>query len=259
MVLVAQLGDEIVAIARYDRCGDGEAEVAFTVDDEQQGRDLATLLLEHLAVVARGNGIHVFLADTLSDNQKMLNVFRRLPVGSASATSTREPCRFGSTSTATTAVDRRGPGAGASGGGRVDRAVDGAAIDRGDRRQPAFRDHRLRALPNLLRYGFEGPVYPVNPLSTSVAGVRAYPTVLDVPDAVDLAVIVVPAPAVPDVVRECAEKRVRGLVIISAGFAEVGATGRRRTRAGRDRSSQRHARHRSQLPRASSAPRRACG
>ena len=68
MVLVAELGDEIVAIARYDRCGDGEAEVAFTVDDEQQGRGLATLLLEHLAVVARGNGIHVFLADTLSDN-----------------------------------------------------------------------------------------------------------------------------------------------------------------------------------------------
>src|SRR6476660_6242179 len=75
MVLVAQLGDEIVAIARYDRSGAGEAEVAFTVDDNQQGRGLATLLLEHLAVVARGNGIHVFLADTLSDNQKMLKVF----------------------------------------------------------------------------------------------------------------------------------------------------------------------------------------
>ena len=69
-------------------------------------------------------------------------------------------------------------------------------------------------------------MYPVNPSSTSVAGVHAYPTVLDVPDAVDLAVIVVPAPAVPDVVRECAEKRVRGLVIISAGFAEVGAEGK---------------------------------
>src|SRR5204863_624909 len=79
---------------------------------------------------------------------------------------------------------------------------------------------------NLLSYGFEGPVYPVNPLSTSVAGVRAYATVLDVPDAVDLAVIVVPASAVPDVVRECAEKHVHGLVIISAGFAEVGAEGR---------------------------------
>ena len=75
MVLVAELGDEIVAIARYDRCGDGEAEVAFTVDDDQQGRGLGTLLLEHLAVVARGNGIHVFIADTLADNMKMLNVF----------------------------------------------------------------------------------------------------------------------------------------------------------------------------------------
>ena len=79
---------------------------------------------------------------------------------------------------------------------------------------------------NLLAYGFEGPVYPVNPSSTSVAGVRAYPTVLDVPDAVDLAVIVVPAAAVPDVVRECAEKHVHGMVIISAGFAEVGSEGK---------------------------------
>src|SRR5476649_73888 len=75
MVLVAELGDEILAIARYDRSGPGEAEVAFTVADDQQGRGIATLLLEHLAVVARGNGIHVFSADTLAGNTKMLGVF----------------------------------------------------------------------------------------------------------------------------------------------------------------------------------------
>ena len=69
-------------------------------------------------------------------------------------------------------------------------------------------------------------MYPVNPSAVSVAGVRAYPTLLDIPDAVDLAVIVVPASEVLAVVGECAEKRVHGLVIISAGFAEVGADGK---------------------------------
>ena len=78
---------------------------------------------------------------------------------------------------------------------------------------------------NLLAFGFEGPVYPVNPSSVSVAGVHAYPTLLDIPDAVDLAVIVVPASEVLAVVRQCAEKRVHGLVIITAGFAEAGAGG----------------------------------
>src|SRR5207244_1916738 len=78
---------------------------------------------------------------------------------------------------------------------------------------------------NLLSFGFTGPVYPVNPNATSVAGVRAYATVLDVPDAIDLAIIVVPAELVPEVVEQCAQKRVRGLVIISAGFAEVGEAG----------------------------------
>ena len=78
----------------------------------------------------------------------------------------------------------------------------------------------------LLRGRFNGPVYPVHPTARSVASVRAYPTVLDVPDAVDLAVIAVPASAVPGVVEECAAKGVRALVVLSAGFAETGETGR---------------------------------
>jgi acetyl coenzyme A synthetase (ADP forming)-like protein len=225
MVLVAQLGDEIVAIARYDRCGDGEAEVAFTVDDDQQGRGLATLLLEHLAVVARGNGIHVFLADTLSDNLKMLNVFaaagwvseRQFDQGTV-----RVRFNIDTTMASIDAVQGREHQAEGASIARLmaprSIAVIGASRHSGTIGYELFR--------NLLTYGFEGPVYPVNPLSISVAGVRAYATVLDVPDAVDLAVIVVPAPAVVDVVRECAAKRVRGLVIISAGFAEVGSEGK---------------------------------
>ncbi|MGH8977663.1 MAG: GNAT family N-acetyltransferase, partial [Acidimicrobiia bacterium] len=75
MALVAQLGDEIVAVARYDRTERDEAEVAFTVEDDQQGRGLGTMLLEHLAVIARSNGISTFSADTLPNNARMLNVF----------------------------------------------------------------------------------------------------------------------------------------------------------------------------------------
>ena len=75
MVLVAELGDDIVAVARYDRVARDEAEVAFAVADDQQRRGLATLLLEHLAGIARANGISTFSADTLPGNAKMLNVF----------------------------------------------------------------------------------------------------------------------------------------------------------------------------------------
>ena len=83
-------------------------------------------------------------------------------------------------------------------------------------------------LVNLLRGGFAGPVYPVNPESLSVQGVRAYATVTDIPDPVDLAVVAVPAPRVADVVEECRAKQVHGLVVVTAGFADADAdrTGR---------------------------------
>src|SRR5690606_26996351 len=73
---------------------------------------------------------------------------------------------------------------------------------------------------------FAGPVYPVHPTATAVAGVRAYPTVLDVPDAVDLAVVAVRAETVHEVVQQCAGKGVHGLVVVSSGFGETGAEGR---------------------------------
>ena len=79
---------------------------------------------------------------------------------------------------------------------------------------------------NLLRADFAGAVYPVHPTAHAVASVRAYPTVLDVPDEVDLAVIAVPASRVLEVVEQCAAHGVRSLVVLSAGFAEIGDAGR---------------------------------
>ena len=81
---------------------------------------------------------------------------------------------------------------------------------------------------NLLNVGFDGPVYPVNPTTPHVASVPAYGSVLDIPDDVHLAVVAVPAEAVPGVIAECAEKRVRGAIIVSTGFSEAGPEGERR-------------------------------
>jgi acetyltransferase len=80
-------------------------------------------------------------------------------------------------------------------------------------------------LNNLLSGGFAGGIYPVNPRASEILGLRCYPSVLDVPRPVDLAVIAVPATLVPDVITQCAEAEVGAAVIISAGFAESGPAG----------------------------------
>jgi acetate---CoA ligase (ADP-forming) len=78
---------------------------------------------------------------------------------------------------------------------------------------------------NLLFTNFVGTVYPVNPKSKSILGVKAYPTLSAIPDAVDQAIVIVPATAVMGVIEEAIAKGVKGLVVISAGFKEVGAAG----------------------------------
>lgn len=80
---------------------------------------------------------------------------------------------------------------------------------------------------NLIRHPFGGTVFPVNPKRSNVLGIRAYPTVAAVPDPIDLAVIATPAPTVPSVVDECVQTGVKGAIIISAGFKEIGAEGAR--------------------------------
>ncbi len=225
MVLVALLGSDIVAVARYDRVGPDEAEVAFAVADDQQRRGLATLLLEHLAAIARAHGIRKFSADALPGNAKMLNVFadagweasRRFEEGTV-----RVEFAIAPTPTSVGVVAARETHAESASIARLLAPRSIAVI--GASRRPGKIGHEL--FRNLLEYGFEGPVYPVHPTATSVGGVRAYPRVVDVPDAVDVAVVVVPAPDVPAVVDECAEKGVRGLMVITAGFAESGPEGK---------------------------------
>jgi acetyltransferase len=83
-------------------------------------------------------------------------------------------------------------------------------------------------LENILRSGFPGRVYPVNPSHDTVLDLECYPSVSALPEAPDLAVIIVPAPAVRDVLEECGSRGVKAAVIISAGFKEAGREGYRR-------------------------------
>ena len=85
-------------------------------------------------------------------------------------------------------------------------------------------------LDNLLRHGFQGPVYPVNPKAPAIHSIPAYPTVQAIGKPVDLALIAVPKEQVTAVAQECVEAGVKGLVVISAGFKEVGGLGLERER-----------------------------
>jgi len=80
-------------------------------------------------------------------------------------------------------------------------------------------------LKNLSLYGFEGGIYPVNPGADQILGLKSFPDVSLVPDPVDLAVIVLPAPMTPKVLRDCGERGIKAVIIISGGFREIGENG----------------------------------
>ncbi len=82
-----------------------------------------------------------------------------------------------------------------------------------------------RIFYNIINYGFKGGVFPVNPKADYVQGIKSYPSILDVPAEIDLAIITVPAKIVPVVAKQCGEKGVKAMAVITAGFAEVGGEG----------------------------------
>ncbi len=227
MALVALLGDDLIGIASYDRWpGRREAEVAFTVDDEHQGRGVATVLLEHLAVIARSHGITRFTAEVLPENRKMLSVFKRAGFAAKSQFAdgvVEVEMGILETDAALEAMHEREHVAEARSVARLLAPRTIAVIGAGARRGTVGHE----TLRNLIAHGFTGAVYPVHPTAHSVASVRAWPTILDVPDDIDLAIIAVPAGEVIKVVEQCARKRVRGLIILSAGFAEADEEGAR--------------------------------
>jgi len=78
-------------------------------------------------------------------------------------------------------------------------------------------------LENILRAGYKGTIYPINPKAEKVQGIKAFPSILDIPDpAIDFAILIIPARLVPSTMEQCALKKVKGVVVISGGFSEVG-------------------------------------
>lgn len=86
-------------------------------------------------------------------------------------------------------------------------------------------------LKNLIQYDYKGRIYPINPKAKELLGHQVYPSVLEVPDDIDLAVIVVPEPIVPEVLEECGQKGVKGVAVITAGFGEIGGEGMKKEKA----------------------------
>ncbi|HEX5997638.1 MAG TPA: bifunctional GNAT family N-acetyltransferase/acetate--CoA ligase family protein [Jiangellales bacterium] len=221
VALIMLAGDDMIGVGRYDRIDKEQAEVAFLVEDAHQGRGVGSVLLEHLAQAARENGITRFVAEVLPQNRKMIKVFADAgyTVGNTYEDGVvHVSFEVRPTEDSLAVMTAREHRAEARSIGRLltpsSVAVVGAS---------RFRDKVGQALVrNLVLGGFTGRVYAVNPGAPAIAGVPAYPSIAEIPGPVDLAVIAVPAPAVIPVVLECAAKGVKGLVVVSAGFAETG-------------------------------------
>jgi acetyl coenzyme A synthetase (ADP forming)-like protein len=234
VALVATLrrdGDEqIIGVGRYARLDvppgqPSRAEVAFAVADEHHGRGIGTVLLEHLAEIARPQGIEEFEADVLGENNSMLSVFgqsgyrvqRTIDAGVFHVT-------FPTAETdASLGAQHRRERAAAAASVAVFLQPRSVAVVGASARAGSIGAALIR---NVHRCGFRGPVYPVHPSASEIEGLRAFPSLTAIGQPVDLAVIAVPAAQVEDVVAECAGVGVRGVVVISAGFAEISAAGR---------------------------------
>ncbi|HEY2959454.1 MAG TPA: GNAT family N-acetyltransferase [Actinomycetota bacterium] len=216
----------VVAHAGWEREPDRpeRAEVAFAIADALQGHGLGTILLGQLAEVAEQAGVTLLTAEVLPQNYRMVRVFRDsgFPVTTQALPGlllVELP-----TSLSPEALERfeQREQVAAAAAMRVFLAPRSVAVVGASRRRGTVAGELFH---NLLAGGFNGPVYPVNPNTPVVQSVLAYPSVGEVPGPVDLAVLVVPAPGVVRVARECAAKGVRALVVISAGFAETGPEG----------------------------------
>ena len=224
IVAIAGTNDEIVGHAMYVAIDATKAELALAIADAYQGRGLGTILLGQLAEAASGAGIQVLEAVVRPENHRMLQVLREsgFPVQSRS-----EPGEVHAelptelTQEALTHFEDRDRLAAVAAVNHL-LAPRSVAVIGASRRRGAIGAELLH---NLVSTGFHGQIYPVNPGAATLEGLPAYPSVFDIKDDVELAVITVPAAAVVDVARQCAEKGVRGLVVISAGFAEVGPDG----------------------------------
>ncbi len=221
--LLALHDERIVAVGLY-RCVDArQADVAFAVADRLQHRGIATLLLEDLCMLARRAGYERLIAETLPGNTAMKAVFRDVGLEVSSVFDhgvTDVAMPLGDGAEMRERADRR------------DRAATVASL------RPilapqhivvigasATHDRPGNTVIRNLRRGFTGRLDVVHPSAPSIEGVDAHRSVADLPSPADLAIIAVPAAAVPEVIEQCGEAGTRSAVILSAGFTETGTAG----------------------------------
>ena len=228
VALVAETGKQIVGFGGFYRLLDdvSRAEVALVVADAVQGHGIGTRLLERLTRLARRQHITVLDAHVLGREARLLDVFRQTGL------------EFTETE--------------ADGGTHI--VLSLASLDRFEERsavrsqiaatasmRPFFEPRVVAVIGANRQRGrigseilhnigqrFTGRVVPVHPDAAEIDGFRAYSRVCDIPDAVDLAVIAVPASGVLTAVEDCVRKQVPAICVISAGFGESGADGRAR-------------------------------
>jgi acyl-CoA synthetase (NDP forming)/GNAT superfamily N-acetyltransferase len=229
VALVATVGEEIIGVVRYERVSPLLAEVAFNIEDDYQGRGVGSVFLEHIAAAARERGVARFVADVLPTNRKMLRVFKdagyvvgnEMEDGVFRLEFSLEPTEDSRAVT----FDREHRAEAES----VRRLLHPASVAVvGASRAP--RSIGRVVLRHIVDGGFTGSVYAVNAAAEDVGGVSSYASLADVPGHIDLAVLAVPAADVEGVVSQASAKGVRGLVVVSSGFAETGDAGGERQR-----------------------------
>ena len=222
-----QDSSRIIASANYIAYDETTAEVALAVDDAFQGKGIGSLLLERLTVLAARNGFRRFWATTLPENRQMLDVFRE------SGFECRSRGNNGCVEIELAITPSQSSVARAEFRDRVATVASLRSFFQpssiaivGASQNP--KNIGTRVFNAVISSGFRGPVYPVNPRGDFIGSAKAYPSIRELPDAPELVVVAVPAAAVEKVIDDCATRSVHAVIVISAGFSEVGNEGRLR-------------------------------
>ncbi|AKN74507.1 CoA-binding protein [Streptomyces sp. PBH53] len=215
--LLAETRGRVVGLAEYEAGEANTAEVSIAVADGLHHRGVGTLLVEHLVSAARADGITAFTADALSENHKVLRLFADLGLRTARRWAGPEvACTIylDQSDGYLTAVEERG------------RAADVASLTPlllpeavavvGAGRTPGSVGRAI--LHQLHTGGYTGRLFAVNPAAHSILGVPCHPSVSALPRTPDLAVLAVPAAALPETAEECGRAGVRALLVVTAGL-----------------------------------------
>ncbi|HEX3199664.1 MAG TPA: GNAT family N-acetyltransferase, partial [Propionibacteriaceae bacterium] len=226
VALVAEHDGVAVGVASYEILNGTQAEIALLVDDAWQGDGIGSLLIEHLAAVARRAGIQELVGDVLATNVTMLRTSASLAPGIArqrgedpGVVRVRIPTQPDERALAAAGVRDRTAEHNSL---RPLLAPASVAVIGVSRSQSGVGYEILQAL---LAGGFTGRMYPVNPHATTIDGLDCHPSVGAIPEHVDLAVVAVPASRVEQVIEECGVAHVGAAVVLSAGFGETGPSG----------------------------------